>query len=180
MSNGGMRARASHRIVLGLVAALAVAVVATPSEARPRPKSSSFEANKTFGLGLMLGEPSGLSGKYFLSKDTALDFGIGYLYHHYHDHDGLHVFADFLWHPAVLTKNSAFWLPIYFGVGARFFDHHDYDSGIGIRVPVGIAFDFQRVPIDVFLEFWFAFDLIHDDRYDRADGGGSIGIRYYF
>ena len=43
------------------------------ADARPRPsRGGSFEANKTFGLGLMIGAPSGLSGKYFLSKDTAL------------------------------------------------------------------------------------------------------------
>jgi hypothetical protein len=173
-----MRAHASHRIVLGLAAALFVASVAAPAEARPHPRAAKFEANKSFGLGLMLGEPSGLSGKYFLTKDTALDFGVGYLYH-YRDRDGLHLHADFLWHPAVLTKNESFWLPIYFGVGARFFDHHDYGSALGLRVPGGIAFDFQRVPIDIFFEIWFAVDLIYDDNYDRADGGASIGIRYY-
>ena len=43
-----------------------------------------FEANKTFGLGLELGEPTGLTGKYFLSGTNALDFGLGYIYHHYY------------------------------------------------------------------------------------------------
>jgi hypothetical protein len=37
-----------------------------------------FEANKTFGLGIELGEPSGLTGKLFVSPKAELDFGIGY------------------------------------------------------------------------------------------------------
>ena len=43
-----------------------------------------FEANKKFGLGLELGEPTGITGKLFISPDNALDFGIGDLYHGYY------------------------------------------------------------------------------------------------
>ena len=164
---------------LSILAVAAALTIAASAEARPRPKASKFEANKSFGLGLMIGAPSGLSGKYFLTKDTAFDFGVG-AYYHYRDRDGLHIHGDFLWHPAVLTKNEAFWLPIYFGVGARFLDHNDYDSHIGVRGVGGLAFDFQRVPLDIFFELWFAVDLVRDDHYDMSDGAGSLGIRYWF
>ncbi len=159
------------------------------AEARQHPKrASKFEANKTFGLGIILGAPTGLCGKYYLSKDTALDFAIGAYYgyrRHYDDYEGLHLHVDFLWHPAVLTKNDTFWLPIYFGVGGRLLDHHDHDySHLGVRVPFGLMFDFEKVPIDIFLEFALIADFIEFGPYDADDGyvdlTFSLGFRYYF
>lgn len=151
------------------------------AEARPRPRASKFEANKSFGLGIMLGAPTAISGKYFLSSDTAIDFGVG-AYYRYRDRDGLHLHADFLWHPAVLTKAEAFWLPIYFGVGGRYLDHNDHGH-LGVRVPVGLAFDFTNVPLDVFLELAVVIDLLFGDGGEGdfdGDFGGAVGIRYWF
>ncbi|MCB0408549.1 MAG: hypothetical protein KDD34_10110, partial [Bdellovibrionales bacterium] len=34
---------------------------------------SAYAANKRFGLGIVLGEPTGLSGQYWLSKNRAID-----------------------------------------------------------------------------------------------------------
>jgi hypothetical protein len=165
-----------------IAAALTLAFVAQ-ADARPRPAGrggKKFQANKTFGLGLMLGAPSGLTGKFFLSRDTALDFGVG-VYEGYRD-DGIHLHFDFLWHPVVLATNPTFWLPLYFGVGARYFDHNRGadDDHLGVRVPLGISFDFQRVPLDVFIELAFVLDFIVHDNHDRADLNAAVGIRYYF
>lgn len=52
-----------------LLASFAAALLCTAAEARPRPQGHipgrAFEANKTFGLGLELGAPIGLTGKWF-------------------------------------------------------------------------------------------------------------------
>lgn len=159
------------------------------AEARPRPaaRSSSFSANKTFGLGIMLGSPTGLSGKYYLGADTAIDFGLGVNGYGYGEYRGLHLHADFLWHPAVLASTPPFELPIYFGVGGRLWDYDHYrdrdfddDLALGVRVPLGIMMDFNNVPIDIFFELAFVLDfLVYDDR-ARAHFNGAIGIRYYF
>jgi hypothetical protein len=181
-----------------LLAALMVTTAAMPlAEARPRPAGrtkSNFEANKTFGLGIMLGGPSGLSGKYFVGPSTAIDFGVGY--HgccRYRNHGGLHLHADYLWHPVSLVSAEAFELPFYVGVGGRFWDwdhDNDYDGeAIGVRVPFGLAFDFNEVPIDIFVElvpvldFFFGADCGPGD--DYCDGVNfdimaAIGFRYYF
>jgi hypothetical protein len=174
-------------------AALVFTTVAT-AEARPRPagKKSNFVANKTFGLGFMLGAPTGLSGKYFLSADTALDFGIGvYGYGRNRHDDDLHVHVDFLWHPVTLIKADPFWMPLYFGIGGRIWNH-DYGPDdrydhlhVGVRAPIGIAFDFQRVPLDIFFELALILDFASNDYdYDHdglyADFTGAIGVRYYF
>jgi hypothetical protein len=179
----------------GLVlASVFFATAAAPTaDARPRPagkmSGKKFEANKTFGLGVELGGPTGLTGKYFLdSGNQALQFGLGGYAGYYRDFYGYHLYFDYLWHPVSLVSASAFELPLFVGLGVRLWDFDDRrdrfdDDGqaIGLRVPVGIAFDFNNVPIDIFLQlvpslnfysqyrdnfgFWFDF---------------SFGIRYFF
>ena len=168
----------------------------TAADARPRPQGfggKEFTANKTFGLGLELGTPSGLNGKYFLSPDNALNFGLGYVYRHYYACDGLHLYLDYLWHPFVLTSADAFELPFYVGVGGRFWnfdygcDRNDrncvYDaSAFGVRIPLGLSFDFNRVPLDIFVQLTPTFDFYRGYR-DRDFYLGfdfSIGARFWF
>jgi len=182
--------------VLCLVTVLALAFAGTgDADARPRPagrsRQSNFQANKTFGLGIMLGAPTGLSGKYYLGPDTALDFGIGVI-GRYRSRDGLHIHADYLWHPLSLVSAEPFELPLYFGIGGRLFTFdEDYDrdryyddvTALGVRVPLGIAFDFNNVPLDIFVEIALVVDffIAGDYRDDfGADLNGAFGVRYYF
>ena len=157
-----------------------------------------YQGAKTFGLGLEIGEPTGLNGKYFLGDAGALDFGVGWIYEHYYYDDGFHIYADYLWHPTVLTTTSSIAMPLYIGVGARYWDFEYcerigpdrflcYDgSAIGIRVPIGISFDFINVPLDVFIQVVPVLDFLQDDYYDRYDDRThlgidvSLGIRYWF
>ncbi len=184
-----------RRLSVVLVAvAVMLGVAAADAEAgRRRPagqhRTSSFEANKTFGLGVMLGAPTGLSGKYFLGPDTAIDFGLG-VFRRYRDRDGFHLHADFLWHPLSLVSAEAFELPLYVGIGGRVFsfdhryDDRDYDgvTAIGVRAPIGIAFDFNDVPLDIFVELALVLDLITNDYYEDFDISlnGAFGIRFWF
>lgn len=151
-----------------------------------------YVANGKFGLGLELGAPFGLNGKYFLTDSTALNFGIGEVYDNYYDNrDGFNLYIDHLWHPFLLTNQPAFQLPFYVGVGVRLWDFDDRrdrfndNNGLafGIRVPIGIAFDFNKVPLDIFVQFTPVLDLITG--YGGNDGINdhlefSVGIRYWF
>jgi hypothetical protein len=159
-----------------------------------RGRMAGFQANKTFGLGLELGEPTGLNGKYFLSESGALDFGIGWIYRHYYYGDGFHIYADYLWHPVSLVSASAFELPFYIGGGLRFWSFTYCDqrvcefdgSAIGIRIPFGIAFDFNNAPLDIFIQLVPVIDFVNGDYYDRYRDRThfgidlSVGIRYWF
>jgi hypothetical protein len=176
-----------------LVASFAVAALATTAEARPRPGGQlggrRFEANKTFGLGLELGAPTGIVGKYFFSADRAIDFGVGDIYN-YFDRSGLHIYADYLFHPVSLASTEAFELPLYVGVGGRFWDFQDrgnpgaFDNAfaVGVRVPVGVSFDFNTVPLDAFVQLVPVLDFFSG--YARhsvyLDFDVSFGIRYWF
>jgi hypothetical protein len=179
------------RPALALAAAIGtIALVLPEADARPRPVGSArrFSANKTFGLGLMLGAPSGLSGKYFLTASTAIDFGIGIIRYRPFDRgrDGnVHIHADYLLHPLSLASTEPFELPLYFGLGARAldFDDDEGDEGfaIGVRAPLGVAFDFNNVPLDVFVELALVLDFFVSYRDNIGfDFNGAAGVRYYF
>jgi hypothetical protein len=170
-------------LLLALAAAATLtAATADVAEARPRPRAGrKFVANKTFGIGIMLGAPTGLSGKWFYGRSTAFDFGVG-VFRRWRDHDGLHLHVDHLWHPVSITANASFELPLYVGLGARVLDFdNDGGTAFGIRAPLGVAFDFNNVPLDIFIELALVVDTFvdRDDDYD-ADLNGAIGFRYWF
>jgi hypothetical protein len=129
-----------------------------------------------------------------LSQSGALDFGVGYIYDDYYYGDGFHIYANYLWHPISLVSAQAFELPLYIGGGLRFWEF-DYcylgtcgysGSAIGIRVPVGIAFDFNHVPLDIFMQLVPVVDILTGTYYDQFRDRGhfgvdvSVGIRYWF
>lgn len=189
--------------MLPIVVALA-AVTAGTADARPRPARSEarkrFESNKGFGLGLELGAPLAINGKYWLgdSSDRAIDFGVGYL-NYYYDWRGFVGYADYLFHPISLASTPSFELPFYIGPGLQYWHWDDFNlycgprpnvycsgDALGVRVPIGIAFDFNNVPIDIFLQIVPTFDFFFNEAAGYAPNtlefiiGASIGIRYYF
>jgi hypothetical protein len=173
-----------------------VVLAAAPVASEARRSRAAFATDKEFGLGVMLGAPSGLSGKYYLGgSPVALAFGAG-VFHEFRHREGTHLHVDVLWHPVVLATADSFVLPLYFGVGGRILDHDDYvwhddryedHTHVGIRAPLGIAFDFTNVPLDVFFELVLVADVIYldddedfDEDHDTLDFNGAIGVRYYF
>ena len=161
----------------GAAAVLVMLAMARPARAEGGP----------FGLGLIIGSPTGISGKYYLGvSGQAVDFAMGGAVA---SERGLHVHADYLWHPLMLTQESTFNLPVHVGIGARLLDHDkgkdggDDDFHVGVRVPVGITFDFTEVPIDVFIELALIMDFRAGDRHDDSIGldlNAGVGVRYYF
>ncbi len=189
---------------LSVALALAFAIVLASSTAqaqRPHPHGlgmGDFEANKTFGLGLELGDIVGITGKLFVTGNQAIDFGIGDLYECYYiygcNNGGLHIYADYLFHPLVLTRADAFELPFYVGAGLRFWDFgYGCDrfgnctnaNAFGIRVPLGLDFDFNNVPLDIFVQLVPTLDFFRDYNGPNTHNVGldfdfSVGVRYWF
>jgi hypothetical protein len=184
----------TRKPLLAAVALIALCFAGSTADARGRRSfnngGSRYQSNGKFGLGIELGAPSGLNGKLFLSPSTALNFGVGWLYdNYYRDGDGLYLYLDHLWHPAVLTENPTFKLPFYIGVGGAFWSYNDRRdrindrySAVGLRVPFGLAFDFNNVPLDIFVQITLVVDIFLNDNRDRFGPGfeGSVGIRYWF
>jgi hypothetical protein len=172
-------------VAIALAAGMVVASTSETASARRRParRAKRFEANKTFGIGLMVGAPSGLSGKYYYAGNKAFDFGLGGV-RYYRHRDGFQLHVDHLWHPVSLASTRDFELPLYLGIGARLFDF-DYGGvddavAVGLRAPIGIAFDLNNTPLDIFLEFALVADIFVNYKDDfGADLNGALGVRYY-
>jgi len=165
-----------------------LALLTTLSLIGSRPAAASeIATSKKLGIGGMLGAPTGLSMKYYLSEKHALDFGVGL---GVWGGATLYVHGDYKFH-IMLTRHADFDLPLYFGVGAKltiwFTDHNhaywgDNNShggyvGVGVRVPVGIAFNLNKLPLDVFLEVVPGLGVFPGL---GAFLDGAVGVRYYF
>ncbi len=135
--------------------------------------TASYAQGK-FGLGIMAGEPSGLSMKYKISGDNAIDGALGWSFAKY---GALHIHADYLQNVARLSRE----VPFYLGVGGRIKTNNtnkgENDSRFGIRVPVGIVYEPSTVPIDVFVEVVPLLDLTPSSDFSM---NAAVGIRYYF
>lgn len=136
-----------------------------------------------FGMGLILGEPTGLSAKLWTSKVNAFDFGLGLsvggdrLNNRGYDGKGrIHLHMDYLWH-AFNAISSTERFPLYYGLGARFNSGGGYEGSLGVRGVIGIAWLPQATPIDVFLELVPVLQLTNNLGFG-IDAG--LGIRYYF
>jgi hypothetical protein len=137
-----------------------------------------------FGLGVILGEPSGLSAKYWTSRDNAFDFGLGFsvggdriTYHgNYYGSSRIHFHADYLWHSFNAIRSTERF-PLYYGIGARFNSGGGYDGSFGVRGVFGIAWFPHSTPIDIFAELVPVFQLTPTAGLGFDAG---VGIRYFF
>jgi hypothetical protein len=133
------------------------------------------------GLGLMGGNPSGLSLKVWTGPHVALDAGLGYSLWY---GQALSFHGDVLWHTNSLTESPDGYLPLYIGLGARVVmaNAPDYpDMRIGLRVPFGLEYVFNSVPIGLFVEVVPTFDVSGVPPNRNFFGPqGSVGFRYYF
>lgn len=178
---------------------LAIAIALTLVAAAPA-AAEPYRSKSRFGLGLELGAPSGLAGKYFLGgRQLAIQGGIGVL--ETWGDDGWHVHAEAVWHPVVLHKGRSATIPLHVGIGGRMLQHDGGfdrdicfngrvnvecdDTHLGIRAPLGISVLFKEAPMDLFFELAFVVDLIHANNdymhdHDDVDLHGALGGRFYF
>jgi hypothetical protein len=127
---------------------------------------------KGFGIGIVVGEPTGVSGKLWLGGQNALDMAAAWSF----KGDGnLLLQADYVWHTFNLISVSSGKLPLYYGIGGRVILSED--PLLGVRVPVGLDYMFSGAPVDIFLEIVPILDLIPSTDFDI---GGGLGVRYWF
>jgi hypothetical protein len=128
--------------------------------------------DRGFGMGIILGEPTGLSAKLWTSGDNAFDFAAAWSF----KGDGnLLLQADYVWHFFDLIQVSSGKFPFYIGIGARVVLAND--PLFGARIPIGLDYLFADAPIDVFIEIVPILDLAPETDFSV---GGGLGVRYWF
>lgn|SRR5512141_2515613 len=138
--------RLARNILLGLLLLLAVG-------------SGAAQAQGRFGFGFILGEPTGLSWKYKMSRANALDGALGFS-----PGDRFRIHVDYLWFAYPFSDPN---FSLHYGVGAAigfgetWFVEHGHadghwvgttDLGVGVRVPFGINYAIPRSPVELFFE----------------------------
>lgn len=164
------------------IAIIAVVVSMLAHTAAADPESRG-ETKGAFGVGLVIGEPTGICAKLYLKDDQAIQAAAGSAF----VGGGIQVHADYVFHPWILEERDSFTLPVYIGPGLRVID---YDKGrggdsyvaVGLRVVGGILFDFRNVPLDAFVEV----AGVGEYGFSSSQGGFGLalnagaGVRYYF
>jgi hypothetical protein len=137
------------------------------------------------GIGLVIGEPTGLSLKNWLSPNSALTFGAAWSF----QHDGsLFLWGDYTLHSFDITNSgNQRSLAFYYGLGAKVSlvdtndgegsDDNGSDAVIGARIPLGLMLPLRSSPVDFFLEVVPTLDLSPDTEFGV---NGGIGAHIFF
>ena len=140
-------------------------------------------AQGRLGVGIVVGEPTGIAFKYRLNGVNAIDGAIGFS-----PFDRFRLNIGYLWHSHPFETRD---LALHYGLGGAFgFGRTDYiavrngnayvlrrgDLGFGVRIAGGLTYTIPRSPLDAFFEIAPLFIF--------APGSGigldvGIGVRIY-
>ena len=124
-------------------------------------------------MGVILGNPTSFSIKYWTGELTAIDASIGYRYGSSND---LYLNTDFLFHLWSVQKDEGL-IKFYFGTGAGL--GFISDLSLSIRAPFGAALFLDKHPVELFAEIVPTLQIIGVGN-TRFRMEAYIGARWYF
>jgi hypothetical protein len=124
-----------------------------------------------FEIGLMIGDPVGLSTKWWYDGRSAFDLVAGWSFP---ENGRLSIQFDYLFHFARIKFENGE-LPLYIGLGPEL--RIKNESFFGGRIPIGITYLLLKAPLSFFGEVAPHVEIIPETVWG-ADGG--VGIRFTF
>lgn len=153
-----------------LAVGLALAVL-SPSFARA-------EGPGPFGVGIVIGDPTGLSGNYRLSPQRSIDAALAWSFG---SNPGFEIHSDYLWRRPGLLRAENVKFDLHYGIGARLLSLSNSNvsdkTRFGPRLPIGLASNFNQQALEVFAEVALVMNVIPAT---SADLDFGIGARVYF
>jgi hypothetical protein len=128
------------------------------------PQSSQAQG---FGLGIIIGDPTGLSAKYHFGEggvDLAVAWNI--------NNDMMALHSNYHFHIPMGVESLTFFV----GVGVYIVLWNEFGVA-GIRVPLGLEYILSEIPLGLFFEVAPGLDLIPGTDFSL---GAGIGVRWYF
>ena len=158
----------------------------------PAARATEVGYARKFGLGVQLGDPTGLSAKLWVSPTNALDFGLGFQNYGpcYNDqnnqpvcsnfgHDNGSFNIDYLWQSNIIRGTAQ--LDWHVGGGGRLVWWGGCQSNcvaVAARAPIGLDLMFTNPSfVEVFFELAPAFWLLPNPDFGFD---GDLGARFYF
>lgn len=125
-----------------------------------------------FGVGFVLGAPTGLSASLPVGDRNAFNAALGY---DLAGHPNLFLQADYVWIHKNLIPVDVGSISAYYGPGA--FVATSRDAAVGIRLVGGMDYRFDSAPVQVFLEVSPGISVLPET---NPHVGAGLGVRYYF
>jgi hypothetical protein len=117
----------------------------------------TVHAQGSFGIGLIVGEPTGISWKYQLNDRHALDGALGFS-----PFDRMRLHVDYLWLNRAFNDRQftlSYGAGLAIGFGKRWVDGRRgvlcyvvQEAALAIRIPVGLSYQIPRTPLEAGLE----------------------------
>ncbi|MGE5085943.1 MAG: hypothetical protein ACM3MG_06540 [Bacillota bacterium] len=130
-------------------------------------------------LGIVIGDPTGLSGRFNMDAEHSLEGALAITSEHYH---GLHLHGTYLWDQArTFHLQNSHPVYMYYGLGARIISidrgDHDGDIALAARAPIGLLIKINNPNLEFFGELAAALNVTPNV---NADLDVGIGCRIRF
>ncbi len=152
---------------------IVAALLAVPTPARA----------EGIGIGMFLGQPTGVTIKIDLEPRSALDIVLGVT--DFDDDRGRDAYGHLTYQvtPFAASGRSVV-VPFRIGMGVAVYGR-DGDFGdeinVAVRAPLGIALQLRRTPVEFYGEVALKLVVLDDnDNEDFVDVDGGLGFRIYF
>ncbi|MEX2574585.1 MAG: hypothetical protein WD317_09820 [Balneolaceae bacterium] len=119
-------------------------------------------------IGIIVGEPTGLSAKFWTGNNRAFDLGLAWSFS---GQGSMHIHSNYLLHRTLDNPELA----LYYGIGGRLLMQDD--PNLGIRIPLGLQYVIPESQLGIFFELAPMFDLVPDTKFDI---NGGLGLRFIF
>lgn len=132
-----------------------------------------FSQSRGTGVGIIIGEPTGISLKEWLSSRSALDAGLAWSFV---QESSIHVHIDYLIHSFdVFDRPNG--LNLYYGIGGRVKVGNDEKARVGMRMVGGLDYMFRTAPFDLFFEVAPILDFVPET---NLNANAGFGARFFF
>ena len=175
-----------HTVLTTVLAGLLLALGARSARA------TEVGYGRKLGIGFVLGDPTGVTGKVWVGPTNAIDatlgftnYGAGFGPNCYTDNNGVHhcygyfdtsINVDYLWQSNIVR--GAAQLDWYIGAGGRLILFGGRGFNAAARMPVGLALMFNNPSfVEVFFELVPAFYVVSPLGLTIE---GGLGARFYF
>jgi len=133
--------------------------------------SAALAQGSGFGIGVMIGTPTGITAKAWVERSSALQLNVGWP--SLDNTNGTLLTADYVWHSHVFRSRAT--LPLFYGLGGTV----GLSSGsntFGVRLVGGIEWWPHGTSLDVFLQIAPTFYFKPSSKFDVDPG---FGIRFF-